>query len=189
MSASAIGFYGDSGEEMVDECSEPVDGFLTEVCQQWEAEAFRLCEFGVRVVCLRIGIVLGSGGGAIKTMLPLFRKGLGGRLGNGNQWMAWVHVDDLVSLIEWSLDNESISGPINATAPNPVRNSEFTQVLAASVGRRAFLPVPKFGVRMLAGEFANSLFFSQRVVPAAALDLGFQFGFTDLKHAIEDIVQ
>jgi uncharacterized protein (TIGR01777 family) len=189
VSASAIGFYGDSGEAIADESHAPGQGFLTDVCTQWEAEAMRLQDYGVRVVCLRIGIVLGDGGGAMEKMVPLFRWGLGGKLGDGQQWMAWIHVDDLVSLIFWALENDSVSGPVNATAPNPVRNREFTKVLARAVSRPAFLPVPKLAVRMLAGEFANSLFFSQRVVPAAALAKGFQFQFSDLKHAIEDILK
>jgi uncharacterized protein (TIGR01777 family) len=189
VSASAIGFYGDSGESIADETHAPGHGFLTDVCTQWESEAMRLQDHGVRVVCLRIGIVLGDGGGAMEKMVPLFRWGLGGKLGDGKQWMAWIHVDDLVSLIVWALENDSVSGPVNATAPNPVRNRKFTKVLAQAVGRPAFLPVPKFGVRMLAGEFANSLFFSQRVVPAAALAKGFQFQFSDLRQAIEDILK
>jgi len=188
VSASAIGFYGDSGEAIADESHPPGDGYLTDVCIEWEAEALRLQDHNVRVVCLRIGIVLGDGGGAMEKMVPLFRLGLGGRLGNGKQWMAWIHVDDLVSMIVWAIENDSVSGPVNATAPNPVRNREFTKVLAKAVGRPAFMPVPKFGARMLAGEFGDSLFFSQRVIPAAALANGFQFQFSDLQQAIEDIV-
>lgn len=189
VSASAIGFYGDSGEGIADESHSPGQGFLTTVCQQWESEAFRLTEHGVRVVCLRIGIVLGEGGGAIGKMLPLFRWGLGGKLGNGKQWMAWIHLEDLVAMIHWAIENSEVSGPVNATAPNPVRNLEFTKALASAVGRPAFLPVPKFGVRMLAGEFANSLFFSQRVIPAVALANGFQFGYSNIGQAIEDVVK
>lgn len=188
VSASAIGFYGDPGAAIVEEDHPVGEGFLPEVCQKWEAEAFRLAEHGVRVVCLRIGIVLGVGGGAIEKMVPIFRWGLGGRLGNGLQWMAWIHVDDLVAMIRWSMENDDVQGPINATAPNPVQNREFTKALAKAVGRPAFLPAPKFGVRLIAGEFANSLFFSQRVVPAAALEKGFRFRFTDIKQAIEDVL-
>ena len=189
VSASAIGIYGDAGEDVVEETNAHGAGFLTDVCVQWEQEAMRLQEHGVRVVCLRIGIVLGSQGGALEKMIPLFRLGLGGNLGNGNQWVAWIHIDDLVSLIEWSIENKSVSGPVNATAPNPVRNKELTKVLAAALKRPAFLPAPKFALRMALGEFAESLFFSQRVVPGVALNHGFQFQFSDIESAIKDLVK
>lgn len=189
VSASAIGIYGDAGEDVVEETGAHGKGFLTEVCAHWEQEAMRLQEHGVRVVCLRIGIVLGCQGGALEKMIPVFRWGLGGKLGSGKQWVAWIHVDDLVSLIEWSIQNDSVSGPVNATAPNPVRNKEMTKVLAAVLKRPAFLPAPKFALRMVLGEFAESLFFSQRVVPALALSHGFQFKFSDIESAIKDVVQ
>ena len=188
VSASAIGIYGDSGESIVEENHQHGSGFLTDVCQEWEEEANRLTQHGVRVVNLRIGIVLGAEGGAIEKMLPIFRWCLGGNLGSGKQWMAWIHLDDLLAMICWAIENESVSGPLNATAPNPVRNSELTKALAKAVGRPAFLPAPKFGLRLVLGEFANSLFFSQRVVPAAALAGGFQFQFSDVKSALAEIV-
>ena len=188
VSASAIGIYGDAGEDVVDEDHGHGSGFLTDVCAQWEQEAMRLQNHGVRVVCLRIGIVLGSQGGALKKMVPLFRWGLGGNLGDGNQWVAWIHVDDLVSMIQWSIETATVSGPINATAPNPVRNKELTQALASALKRPAFLPAPKFALRLALGEFADSLFYSQRVVPAAALRHGFQFQYSDIESAIKDTV-
>jgi len=188
VSASAIGIYGDAGEDVVEENHRHGSGFLTDVCTQWEEEALRLQNHGVRVVCLRIGIVLGAHGGALMKMAPLFRWGLGGNLGNGNQWVAWIHVDDLVSMIQWAIESPEVSGPINATAPNPVRNKELTQTLAATVKRPAFLPAPKFALRLALGEFANSLLISQRVVPAAALSHGFQFQFSDIEAAIKDAV-
>ena len=122
VSASAVGFYGDPGEDIVTEQHEVGDGFLPNVCQEWEAEALRIADHGVRVVLIRIGIVLGKEGGALEKMLPLFRFGLGGKLGSGKQWMPWVHVDDLVNLMLWSINTPSVSGPVNAVAPNPVRN-------------------------------------------------------------------
>lgn len=186
VSASAIGIYGDAGEDVVDENHVHGTGFLPEVCAQWEQEAMRLQEHGVRVVCLRIGIVLGGQGGALKKMVPIFRWGLGGNLGSGSQWVAWIHVHDLVSLIEWSIENKSVSGPVNATAPNPVRNKEFTKALAAVLKRPAFLPAPKFALKLALGEFAESLLFSQRVVPAFALNHGFQFQFSNIESAIKD---
>ncbi|MFK7767966.1 MAG: TIGR01777 family oxidoreductase [Mariniblastus sp.] len=188
VSASAIGIYGDSGEEIVEESHQHGTGFLTEVCEDWEVEANRLADHGVRVVNLRIGIVLGKNGGAMEKMVPMFRWCLGGKLGSGKQWMAWIHLDDLVAMIGWAIENESIVGPLNATAPNPVRNIELTKTLASAVGRPAILPAPKFGLKLVLGEFADSLFFSQRVVPAAALASGFQFKFADVESAISEIV-
>lgn len=188
VSASAIGIYGDAGEDVVDENHASGTGFLTDVCTQWEAEALKLQDHGVRVVCLRIGIVLGGGGGALEKMLPIFKWGLGGKLGSGKQWMAWIHVEDLVSMIQWAIKTDSVSGPVNATAPNPARNKTFTKTLASVVSRPALLPVPKFGVRLVLGEFADSLFFSQNVVPEAALRNGFQFQYPEIKNAISDLV-
>lgn len=188
VSASAIGIYGDAGDDLCEEDHPHGQCFLTDVCAQWENEAMQLQTHGVRVVCLRIGIVLGADGGALKEMTPLFRRCMGGRLGNGKQWMSWIHVSDLASLIQWSIQNQSISGPVNATAPNPARNEEFTKILASAVGRPAFLSVPKFALRLVLGEFAESLLYSQRVVPAVALANGFQFEFTDLANAIKDTV-
>ena len=188
VSASAVGFYGDPGNDIVTEQHIVGEGFLSEVCQQWEAEALRIADHGVRVVLVRIGIVLGKEGGALEKMVPLFRWGLGGKLGDGQQWMPWIHVDDLVNLIVWSINTDQVSGPINAVAPNPVRNIDFTRGLAAAVGRPAFLPAPKFGLRIALGEFAESLFFSQRVVPEKALTNGFNFQFKDLESALAEIV-
>ena len=188
VSASAIGIYGDSGEAIVDESHQLDDVFAASVCQAWEAEASRLIEHGTRVVYLRIGIVLGDGGGAIEKMLPIFKLGIGGKLGSGKQWMSWIHIDDLIGMINWSLENQDVSGPVNVTAPEPARNAEFTRVLAKAVNRPAFLPAPWFALRMVFGEFANSLFFSQRIVPKVALDQGFQFKFPNLPDAIEDVV-
>ena len=189
VSASAVGIYGNCGEDIVSEKHALATGFLADVCQQWEAEANRLGEHGVRVVNLRIGIVLGADGGALEQMEPIFRWGVGGRLGSGKQWVPWIHVDDLVRLILWSVDETVIQGPVNATAPNPVRNSELTAELARRVGRPAWLPVPKFAVRLAFGEFANSLFDSQRVVPEIALRHGFRYEFPELRETFEDLLR
>ena len=188
VSASAIGIYGDSGEAIVDESHPLDDVFTASVCQAWEEEASRLTSHGTRVVRLRIGIVLGDGGGALDKMLPIFKLGLGGKLGSGKQWMSWVHVDDVCAMIDWALKNSDVSGPVNATAPEPVRNAEFTQTLAKAVSRPAFLPAPRFALRLVFGEFANSLFESQRIVPKVALDKGFEFKFPNLTEAIADVV-
>ncbi|MCL4137648.1 UNVERIFIED_CONTAM: hypothetical protein GTU68_016616 [Idotea baltica] len=190
VSTSAIGIYGDSGEAIVDEDHAAAeDLFKSDLCAAWEAEAMRLADHGTRVVCLRLGIVLGDGGGALEKMMPIFKLGIGGKLGSGKQWMSWIHIDDLVNLINWSLQNDQAAGPINATAPNPVRNSDFTKALAAAVKRPAFLPAPWFALRAVFGEFANSLFYSQRVIPKAATELGFKFKFENIHPAISDVVQ
>ncbi|MEL7500561.1 MAG: TIGR01777 family oxidoreductase [Planctomycetota bacterium] len=188
VSASAIGFYGDSGEAIVDEDHQMGTGFLTDVCVEWEQEALRLQEHGTRVVCLRIGIVIGAEGGAVKELVPIFRWAIGGPLGSGKQWMAWIHVDDLVGMIQFCLNEPSISGPVNGTAPHPVRNYDFTKAIAKAVRRPAFLPVPKFAVKLILGEFADSLFFSQNVIPKAAMDHGFKFQFTEIDEAVADVV-
>ncbi len=188
ISASAVGIYGDCGDDFVDESHPHGSGFLVDVCEQWEAETHRLSDAGVRVVNLRIGIVMGREGGALAKLIPIFRWGLGGRLGTGQQWVPWIHVDDLVSMIAWCLEDVSVSGPVNATAPNPVRNRELTRELAQQLNRPAIVPVPKFGVRLALGEFANSLFDSQRVIPEAALNHGFHFQYSDLSNAIKGIL-
>ena len=188
VSASAIGIYGDSGETIVDE-SYPLDNvFTASVCQAWEEEANRLTQHGTRVVRLRIGIVLGDGGGAVGKMLPIFKLGLGGKLGSGQQWMSWIHVDDVCGMINWALENPDVSGPVNATSPEPVRNVDFTKTLAKAVSRPAFLPAPRFALRLVFGEFANELFYSQRIVPKVALENGFKFKFPNLTEAIADVV-
>jgi uncharacterized protein (TIGR01777 family) len=189
VSASAVGIYGDAGESFVKEDHAHGAGFLTEVCEQWEFEANRLVDLGVRVVNLRIGIVLGKDGGALAQLVPIFRWGGGGRLGSGRQWVPWIHVDDLIQLIIWCLDNPAVSGPLNASAPNPVRNQQLTRELATALNRPALLPLPKFAARIALGEFANSLFFSQRVVPEYALSHGFQFQFPELQNALQDLLK
>ena len=131
---------------------------------------------------------MGRGGGAIDKMLPLFKLGLGGRLGSGKQWVPWIHVHDLVSMIQWAIENDSVTGPINASAPNPVRNSEMTSAMAKSVNRFAILPAPRFALRVALGEFTNSLFSSQNVIPQAAIDGGFQFQYPTIDLALEEIV-
>jgi uncharacterized protein (TIGR01777 family) len=187
VSASAIGLYGNTGDTIIEEDAPAGRGFLPEVCQAWESATAPLEDLGVRVVHLRIGIVLGPDGGALKKLVPLFRAFLGGNLGNGKQWMAWIHVDDLVSMIQWAMETP-ISGGINATAPNPVRNADFTKSLARTIGRPAFLPAPRFAVRLAIGEFAESLFNSSRIVPGVALSHGFQFQFSDIQSALQNAI-
>ena len=187
ISASAVGYYGDPGDFEVDENHPPAAGFLAETCKDWEREALAAAEIGIRVCLLRIGIVMSRDGGALAEMLPIFEKGLGGRLGNGRQYFPWIHVSDLVALIGWAIENESASGVYNAVAPNPVTNREFTRQLATTLGRPAILPVPRFALRLALGEFADSLFYSQRIVPAAALRDGFKFRFNELDECLADL--
>lgn len=186
VSASAIGIYGDRGNEILDESSAPGADFLSTVCRDWEAEAARAEAWGVRVVRLRIGIVLGAGGGALAKMLPPFRLGLGGPLGSGQQWMSWIHLDDLVGLVHHVLATETASGPVNAVSPESVTNRDFARALGTVLRRPAVLPVPAFALRLGLGEFAAILLASQRVRPAAALRLGYVFRHADLPAALRD---
>jgi uncharacterized protein (TIGR01777 family) len=188
VSASAVGFYGDAGEDVVAEDHAPGDGFLTDVSKQWEDAADEIAARDVRVVKLRIGIVLGADGGALEKMIPLFKLGLGGKLGSGKQWFPWIHVQDLAHMFRWAIETPSVEGVYNATAPHPVRNADFTQQLARSVNRWAILPAPKIGLQIALGEFANSLFFSQNVIPKKAVEQGFNFAFPNLEQALEEIV-
>lgn len=175
VSASAVGYYGDRGDEELDESAAPGAGFLADVCRAWEDEAACAREDGIRVVSVRIGIVLGEEGGALRRLLPLFRAGLGGTLGGGGQWMPWVHVDDVVGLMLHAAAHDGMEGPANAVAPGIVTNRGFTRALASLLGRPALLPVPSLALRLAMGEFGESLVHSQRVVPAAARWAGYAF--------------
>jgi len=187
VSASAIGYYGSRGDEILTEESPPGSGFLAELGAAWEREALQATQLGTRVVLPRIGIVLGRGG-ALAVMLPPFRAGLGGRLGDGRQWMSWIHLDDLVSLVLFALDRPALQGPLNATAPNPVRNDEFTETLARVLRRPAIFPVPLFGLRVLFGEMSEVMLASQRVLPKAAEAAGFKFSFPELGPALKHVL-
>jgi uncharacterized protein (TIGR01777 family) len=186
VAASAIGYYGDTGENAVTEDSPPGSGFLAETCVRWEAESAAAERLGIRVVRLRIGIVLGRGGGALAEMLVPFRMGAGGHLASGQQWMSWIHLDDLLRLISASLANAAYRGPVNATSPNPVRNLEFTHALGHVLHRPAVLPIPKFALRLRFGEAAGEMVASSRVLPAVASRLGFSFRFPDVRSALAD---
>jgi uncharacterized protein (TIGR01777 family) len=183
--ASAVGYYGSRGEEPLPESAPPGSGFLSDVCVAWEDEARAAEVHDVRVVSLRIGIVLAAEGGALQPMSRAFRFGLGGRLGDGRQWVPWIHVDDLVAMIRAALDDPRWTGPVNAVAPTPVRNAELTETLARVVRRPALVPVPAFAVRALLGELAGELLGSRRVVPARAAELGFRFAAPTLREALE----
>ncbi|HVW86459.1 MAG TPA: TIGR01777 family oxidoreductase [Bryobacteraceae bacterium] len=186
--ASAIGIYGDRGDEILTESSKPGSGFLADVCRAWEAEADRAAYFGLRVVKLRIGFVLGADGGALAQMIPAFRAFLGGRLGSGRQWMPWIHADDVAELFVHAAENEAISGVWNATSPNPVTNGVFTRELASTLHRPALLPVPPIALRLAFGELAQHMLDSARVVPECALKAGFRFRYPDLAPALRNLL-
>ncbi len=188
VSASAIGYYGLHGDEILTEDSPPSSDFLGQLAVGWEQEAHAAEQFGVRVVTPRIGVVLGPGGGALAKMLLPFRLGLGGRLGTGEQWMSWIALDDLVSLVEFAITDAALSGAVNAVAPNPVTNAVFTRALAAAVHRPAIFPVPAFALKILFGEMSGMLLGGQRVIPQAALRAGFQFQFADLGEALRQAI-
>jgi uncharacterized protein (TIGR01777 family) len=186
VNASATGYYGDRGDEELDE-SAPAghDRFTATLCKAWEAEALAAEPLGVRVVRLRIGVVLAPDGGAMAKLLIPFRACLGGPIAGGRQWMPWVHVDDVVGIVTAALASEEWAGPVNATAPNPVRNADFTRILGRVIQRPAVLPLPAFALRLALGEMATILLDSQRAVPAAALARGYEFRYPQLAPALE----
>lgn len=187
ISASAVGIYGDRGEEELSEASPAGEGFLARVCLDWEAALQTRPEHEARRVALRIGMVLGRGGGALARLLPVFRMGLGGRLGHGRQWMSWIHLEDLTELILFALENPGLSGAVNAVSPQPVRNREFTGTLAGIVRRPAFFHAPAFALRLALGEMSTILLESQRALPAAAQQQGFAHRYPALGPALEEV--
>jgi uncharacterized protein len=189
VTASAVGYYGDRGDEVLTENSAPGKGFLADVCIAWEHESLRAQEFGVRVAPIRTGVVLGREGGALPRMLPPFQFGVGGKLGDGRQWMPWIHVDDLLRLYLFAAETETVVSPMNGTAPQPVFNAQFTRELAQTLRRPAILPVPKFALKLAFGEMADILFDSLRVVPEAAEKAGFTFQHRELGTALRSLLQ
>jgi uncharacterized protein (TIGR01777 family) len=187
VSASAIGLYGDRGEETLDESSPAGSDFLAKVCLGWEREAAAARELGVRVVPIRIGLVMGRDGGALQAMQPLFKAGLGGPLGSGQQWWPWIHIDDLIGLLLFALDRDDLDGPINATAPTPVRQREHARVLGAVLHRPAFLPALAFALRTMLGDFSVELLASRRVIPKRARELGYAFVYPELEPALASL--
>jgi uncharacterized protein (TIGR01777 family) len=188
VSASAIGYYGDRGDETLVERSPWGVGFLPEICREWEREALRAREFGLRVVTPRFGIVLGREGGALPKMLAPFRLGLGGRLGDGRQWMSWIHIGDLLRLLLFAVENQAANGALNASSPKPVTNAEFTRTLAAELRRPAILPTPKVALKLAFGEMANLFFDSLRVLPQATEQAGFRFEQPKLAGALRNLL-
>lgn len=187
LSGSAVGFYGDRGDEVLTESSRPGGGFLADVCVAWEAAAAPAKEAGIRVSHLRTGIVLAGSGGALTKMLTPFKLGVGGKLGSGSQWMSWVAIEDEVGAIVHLLGDDAPAGPVNLTAPNPVTNGEFTKALGKALGRPTVLPVPKFGLKTLLGpEMAEELLLaSQRALPTRLLDSGYTFKHPDLTETLQ----
>jgi len=188
--ASAIGFYGERGDEVLDELQPAGRGFLPEVCVQWERATQPAVEAGIRVVNLRIGVVLSTRGGALQQMLLPFRLGLGGRIGSGTQYWSWISLPDLVRAIEFSLENEAVVGPVNAVAPQSLSNSDFTKVLGKVLHRPTIFPVPGFMARLALGEMANDLLLSSiRVTPSRLLDAGFEFEHPQLDEALRAVLE
>lgn len=190
ISASAIGFYGNRGDEVLNEESAPGEGFFPDICTAWEAESVRAADFGARVVMPRFGIVLSADGGALEKMLTPFKFGVGGRIGSGEQFMSWIALEDLVRIILFALENEELSGAVNAVAPNPVTNREFTEKLGKVLNRPTFIPVPAFGIKILFGEMGETLLLEgARVVPEKLLKAGFEFKFPELETALRHILE
>ncbi len=188
VSASAVGFYGDRKDEILTEDSQQGKGFLTDVCTAWEDEIER-AELYARVVFLRIGVVLAKDGGALEKMLTPFKFGVGGTVGSGKQWMSWIALDDLIKLIHFVLENESLRGAVNAVAPNPVTNAEFTETLGKVLHRPTVLPVPEFAIKLLFGEMGKTLLLQgARVLPKKLQDAGFEFEFTNLEDAMKEVL-
>lgn len=189
ISASAIGYYGDRGEETLREDSASGEGFLPEVCREWERAVEPAAKAGIRTVQMRFGLVLSASGGALQKMLLPFRMGVGGNMGNGRQWWSWVDIDDLVGAVQHVIKTDTLQGPVNVVASAPVRNAEFTKTLASVLSRPAILPMPAFAARLIFGQMGDELLLaSQRVEPAKLLASGYVFQKPDLRRALEGIL-
>ncbi|MBI5665743.1 MAG: TIGR01777 family protein [Nitrospirae bacterium] len=188
ISASAVGFYGAHGDEYVTEDTPPAGDFLADVCKQWEAEAYKALDLGIRVVTVRIGGVLEADGGALPMMALPFKFFLGGPIGSGRQWFSWIHRDDIIGIIIFALENDSVSGPVNMTAPNPVTNREFSRSLGQVLHRPSFLAVPGIVVKLMLGELGAVLLTGQRVLPEKILRAGYRFKYSDVSQALRAIL-
>lgn len=190
IAGSAMGFYGDRGDEILTETSRPGDTFLSDVCKEWETESRRAEDSGIRTVLLRTSIVLSKDGGALATMLTPFKFGVGGVVGSGKQWMSWVSLDDVIDIINYAIENENLRGAVNVASPNPVTNEEFTKTLGEVLYRPTFLPLPEFAVNLVFGEMGDALLIdSTRVEPKRLQEAGYKFKFNDLKSALENAVK
>jgi uncharacterized protein (TIGR01777 family) len=188
ISASAIGYYGDRGETELREDDPPGEDFLARVCVDWEREARAAEAQGTRVVCGRIGVVLGDEGGALDKMLPIYKAGGGGPIGGGRQWWTWIHIDDLVAALLWSIDHETLAGAVNLVAPGVCRQREFAAALGAAVRRPAFIPTPAFAIKLALGGFAVELLASRRVLPGVLEEAGFPFAHPEIAGALRHLV-
>jgi hypothetical protein len=189
VSASAIGFYGDTGERAADESAQPGSGFLPDVCRRWEHATTPARDAGTRVVNVRIGVILSPDGGALAKMLPPFRMGVAGRMGSGKQWMSWIALGDMVSVLQHALVDDSLSGPVNAVAPGAVTNAEFTRILGRVLSRPTVMPMPAFAARLAFGQMAEDLLLaSTRVTPGALLGSSFRFAQPDLESALRQLL-
>jgi uncharacterized protein (TIGR01777 family) len=189
ISGSAIGYYGNRGDELLREESAPGAGFLAQVVEKWEEATMPAVQADIRTAHIRTGVVLSAKGGALRTMLTPFRLGLGGRIGNGRQWMSWIHVQDMVGAIHHILKNDLLQGPVNMVAPKPASNAEFTKTLASALSRPAIFPMPDFVVKTVFGEMGEELLLaSQKVEPARLISSGYPFRFSDLRSALQNLV-
>lgn len=186
ISASAIGIYGARGEETLDESASVGSDFLAHVCKDWEAEANKAQELKMRVVLMRTGVVFGKGGGALKKMLPIFKLGLGGKLGDGKQYMSWIHVDDLASMYVQAVEDASMTGPFNAVSPYPITNAEFTKALGKRLKRPTILPAPEFAIRKALGEMSTIVLDGQKVIPSKFKEKKFQFKSATLEKTLKE---
>ena len=190
ISASAVGFYGNRGEESLDESSGPGTGFLPEVCREWENATEPASAKGIRVILLRTGVVLNNAGGALARMLPVFRMGLGGKIGSGRQYMSWIALEDITGIIEFAMQDESLRGPVNAVSPNPVSNREFAKTLGRVLSRPSVCFLPGFAARLAFGEMADALLLaSARISPARLTEAKYPFRFPILEDALRNVLQ
>jgi hypothetical protein len=187
-STSAPGYYGPRGEEELTEASPPGDDFLAQLAVDWEAEALKAQDLGIRTVVTRFGIVLGQGGGILEKLVPLFKSFLGGPVGSGAQWLSWIHHQDQVRAFLFLLDRPELSGPVNFSSPNPMRNRDFAKALGRALNRPAILPAPAFMLRLALGEFADVILTGQKVLPQKLLAAGFQFQFPTIDQAFQDLL-
>ena len=188
-STSAVGYYGDRAEEILNEEAFPGNDFLAKVSIDWEKEAFLAEKKGARVAVMRFGVVLGKNGGALAKMIPAFKSFAGGPIGSGKQWFPWIHLEDLISAVMFIIENQDIKGPVNFCAPNPVRNRDFAKALGRILSRPSFMKVPSFMIRTLMGEMGTIVMSSQRVVPDRLLKNGFEFQYPDVEKALNNLIK
>ena len=187
LSASAIGFYGNRGDEELNETSSEGAGFLSQICQSWENEITKSNDLGIRTVICRLGMVLGHDGGALEKIIPAFKLGVGGKLGDGSQWMSWIHINDLSNMLIHAIDESSVNGIYNAVSPNPVINREFTKILGKVLKRPTIFPVPHFLLKIALGELSDLLLGSQMVIAQKIIDTGFEFQYPQLEEALREV--